>query len=313
MCKPKGIIVLILFGCMHLAHCQDAPSSQWYSNMVLSNPSLAGNTGKTRLNIFYRNQWPGNEARFLYYGVTFDQSIPKYQIGWGIIASNEQAAFYYKPSLYTLYSYQIKINNEFIVNLGIKAGFIQEFTSLENLNFEEEETISSNSSGIKFDFGSGLSFFGKNTFGGFMFDHLSRPVQGTSINSAKRLNIKFTVNLSHLFYLSSRLRKDEFIIMPNIIIQKQGQQQNLQLGVLSQVNHLIVGLWLRQNWNFDAPAIIFLTGIKTLNTRIAYSFDMYSNRKMQNGNGTHEISITRLFEVKAKKSHKPISCPSFLQ
>jgi type IX secretion system PorP/SprF family membrane protein len=313
MNKLRCIIVFILLVFSFQSRSQDAPISQWYSNQVMSNPAMAGSTGDTRLNLFYRNQWPGNDARFQFYGVAFDQAISKYSLGWGVIATNEKTAFFNKPSIHILYSYKIKTNKGSTINFGFKTGIYQEFLSAGELQFEDEETISSSSSGIKFDFGAGVSIIGKNTFGGITVDHLNRSYQGISGNTGRRTNVKYSANLAYLFYLPNRLIKQQYIIMPNLTIQMQGQQQNVQFGVLSQINYLISGIWIRQNIHFDAPAIIFLAGIKTLDTRIAYSFDIYSSKKKFYGSGTHEISITKIIKVKEKIKREKLSCPTFLQ
>jgi hypothetical protein len=166
---------------------------------------------------------------------------------------------------------------------------------------------------LRFDFGGGISIYSKNIFGGLAIDHINKPAQGNILTGEIRLNRKVTLDLGYIIDLQTRLIQQDYWVMPSVIFQQQGAQQNLQLGVLSQVNHLLSGVWVRKNLYLDAPAIIFLVGYRTFNTRFAYSCDINSNLKMLRGNAAHEVSITRLFAVRNKKVQKTIGCPSFLQ
>ncbi len=314
MIKEIALFIILICFLTLSDQAQDAPSSQWYSNLVQLNPSHAGSASRPRVNLFYRNQWPSNFAGFTSYGFSFDTEIKKYHVGLGTIVTNNNTAAFQKPTFHLIYAYHIKTNYGVHINFGLKTGIIQEFLNASNITLEKNsEIISSGPSKLRFDFGGGISIYSKNIFGGLAIDHINKPAQGNILTGEIRLNRKVTLDLGYIIDLQTRLIQQDYWVMPSVIFQQQGAQQNLQLGVLSQVNHLLSGVWVRKNLYLDAPAIIFLVGYRTFNTRFAYSCDINSNLKMLRGNAAHEVSITRLFAVRNKKVQKTIGCPSFLQ
>ena len=59
--------------------------------------------------------------------------------------------------------------------------------------------------------------------------------------------------------------------------------------------------------------LIFSVGFKTQALRFAYSYDMNVGKKATMPLGSHEVTLTLLFEKKTKKKYKAIGCPSFLE
>ncbi len=158
----------------------------------------------------------------------------------------------------------------------------------------------------------GISAFYNNYYGGISADHLLVPYQGVKRLEDQRINRKYTFFVGYLYDLDGRLIKAKRILSPNILVQIQGAQQNINWGSSFQYNWLIGGLWIRHNLYMNFDSAILMAGFKTQDMRFAYSYDMNLGKKTFNPLGSHEVSFTMLFEYHKKKSYKVVKCPSFL-
>lgn len=291
---------------------QDCPISQWYNNVLTSNPSLAGSADKLRLNAFYRNQWAKADAGFSYYGFSTDMPVAK-NMGCGIELVNEQTSAFAKPRVLCSYSYKTQASRTATIRYGIKIGVLQEYLNTSGLTFEQEENLPSESSGIRVDGGIGVSANTNNMFVSLDIEHLTRPQQGLSSAVESKTKIRWSLGAGYIYKVKTLTKKNSVEIMPNLQFQRQGAQQNLQLGVISQVNWLMAGIAGRTGFGENIPTLSILLGYKKMDFTIAYNYDMETDKKIAGMGNAHEISITKLFDRKHKEKHKPIECPSFLR
>ncbi len=310
----KYIVAIIITFWLNASFAQDAPMSQFYSNLVVLNPAFTGTTQSDRVNIFYRNQWLRTNAGFHSFGASYDKSFTKYNSGVGVILTNEINGAYVSPKFDVAYSYMIEATPELFISMGLQAGIVQKYLLASDLVFDEDgENIQSGFNKISPDFSAGIVAFYKNTYSGFSVDHIAQPYQGVSRSANEQLNRKYTAFLGYLYYYNTRLLKQQRILSPNILVQIQGYQQNINWGFSFQYNNLIGGLWVRHNLRPDFDAIIFSAGYKTQTYKFAYSYDMNIGKMTNIPLGAHEISFTTLFKTHKKKTYKAIKCPTFLQ
>ncbi len=306
------IIILLVIGVIPVKS-QDAPMSQFYSNLVALNPAFTGTTQADRINFFYRNQWIRTPAGFHTFGLAYDKNFDKYSSGAGLVLSNEINGAYVLPSVDFTYSYMVEALPGLNISMALKGGIFQKYRLNSTLIFENpDEQISGGFSKITPDFGTGLVAFYNDLYGGVSVDHIAQPYQGVLKASNERLNRKYTVFIGYLFYYHSRLKAQQRILSPNLLAQFQGAQQNINWGFSFQYDNLIGGLWLRHSLKPNVDALIFSAGYKTKTYRFAYSYDMNVGKKTTVPLGAHEISITMLFETRIKKKFKSIKCPTFL-
>lgn len=291
---------------------QDSPISQWCNNVLTSNPSLAGSADKLRLNAFYRNQWAKADAGFDYYGFALDMPVAK-NMGCGIELENEHASAFSKPRIFCSYSYQTQATRKLSIRYGIKIGILQEYMNASGLKLEQEEHIASESSNIRIDAGAGISALTEKIFVSLSVEHLTRPQQGLSANAESKTPIKMTIGAGYTYKVKTLTKKNTLEIMPNLHFQHQGTQQNVQFGVIGQVNWLMAGVACRSALRGCSPTLSILAGYKKPDLTIAYSYDMETDHKIKKMGNSHEISITKLFDRKHKERHKSIECPSFLR
>ena len=310
--RYKHVLALLMAVVMPcLAHAQDSPLSQWYNYAFSTNPSMVGCAGKLRLHLFYRNQWPKADAGFAFYGAEADMPVGK-NMACGILITNDKASAFSKPTASGAYSYTIQLNRNTLVRGGISLGMIQKHLSTSDLIFEQEEPTITKSSKISLDAGIGINLTSGNLTASASLNHLTRPQQGISSESDARTNMKLTLDIGYTYKIKPATWKNGIEITPNLIFQQQGTQQNLQISVINNVKGLLTGLGCRKNLQSDPPTVIFLIGYKTKDFRIAYSYDIETNRKTNRYGNAHEISMTKLFDTGRKKKHKQIDCPSFL-
>lgn len=318
--QKKTYFLLFLLLLSVFAKSQEPILSQAYHNLFFTNPAFAGTSNGLRVNSFYRQQWILLDSPFSQYGITYDQNISKYNSGVGVSISNLVSGAIKEPSINLAYSYRFKIKRNFIISLGIKGGFSQKYINLSNLIFPDQisndaptaENITQGFNKIYADFGFGAVFFYKNFYGGVAVDHLNMPYTGIRSRSKSHLNIKFTGQMAYAIKLKKRIRRQTHLLTPTLIFQLQDLQHYLAYGVSMQYNYLITGLFLRNDIS-NMDALIFLLGFEKKQIRFVYSYDMNIGKKATHMLGSHEVSITYLFNIKQKKKWKAVSCPTFLK
>ncbi|MFA6401854.1 MAG: type IX secretion system membrane protein PorP/SprF [Salinivirgaceae bacterium] len=308
--KQAVVLVVFFFSLLLSLKAQDVPYSQYYSNLVYLNPAFAGTRTESRVNMFYRNQWPRSNAGFQSFGIAYDMPIQNSNSGFGVMLTNDMAGGFVEPSFDIIYSHHVKLIKKMYLSLALQAGIVQKY--LKPLDFGATQEITNGFSKIYPDFALGVSTFYKSVYTGLSVDHLVRPYQGTKKTNEERLNRKYTFFIGYIFHLNERLIREERIISPNLLIQIQGMQQNICLGSSFQYDNLLGGLWMRNNLSFNPDALIFMLGYKTKSMRFTYSYDMNLGKKTTIPLGAHEVSFSLLFKTKSKKKFNAIKCPTFL-
>ena len=293
---------------------QDFPMSQFYSNLVVLNPAFAGTAGEDRVNMFYRNQWLSTSVGYHAFGVAYDKSFSDFNSGFAVILTNEINGAYFTPSLDIAYSYMLKVTKKLHLSLSMQAGITQKFLSVSQLQFQNQgENLTSGFNKVIPDFTLGMIGFYKNDiYFGASLDHITTPHQGLAKSSNDIIQRKVTAFLGLLHYYPTRKISEQRVLSPNILIQVQGKQYNINWGASFQYNSLIGGVWIRHNFNPDFDAVILSAGIKTKDYKFAYSYDVNIGKKTTIPLGAHEISFTMKFKTTKKKQYKTFKCPKFL-
>jgi type IX secretion system PorP/SprF family membrane protein len=96
--KQAVVLVVFFFSLLLSLKAQDVPYSQYYSNLVYLNPAFAGTRTESRVNMFYRNQWPRSNAGFQSFGIAYDMPIQNSNSGFGVMLTNDMAGGFVEPS-----------------------------------------------------------------------------------------------------------------------------------------------------------------------------------------------------------------------
>ncbi len=316
----KFYLIPLISCAVTLLNAQDAPISQYYNNLPSINPAFVGTSNGARINSFYRQQWPLLDSKLETYGVSYDQTIVKYKSGFGLFVSNDISGAVSSPSIEIAYAYHVDVRPGFSLSMGLQGGIVQKYINRSELIFEDEmnggttlENINTGFNKIYPDFSVGVVGFYKKIYAGLSVDHLNRPKTDQQGSAFSEINMKFTGQVGYIAHLKKRLIKQTRILMPSIMVQIQGQQQNICWGIVYQYDYLFGGLLVRHNISSNIDVLIISAGIKTNSMRFAYSYDMNVGKKSITPIGAHEISLTLLFNIHIKKKHKALNCPYFLR
>ena len=307
---------------------QDVSFSQFYSNPLYLNPSLAGvERDIRRIIINYRNQWPATGKTYRTYCASYDQYIEDLHGGVGFRFFNDiqgnGTLMQYAMSLD--YSYHLQVTRELSLNAGFEASFVQRSIKTGGFIFEDmidpstgQVSIATSESYYSFntafpDFTVGFAGFYRNYYGGVSMAHLLKPYGSQSSDENSRIPRRITVFAGAFIPVyEKRLGKEVVQVNPNIIYQQQNSFSQLNYGVEGLIeNQFVAGIWMRQNLGIRINSLIFSGGYVTRSFRIRYSYDRHLSAPDVNLPvlGAHEISlIVTLGNVK-KIKHRAIKCP----
>ena len=303
-----------------IALCQDAEFTQFYSNPIYLNPAFAGTNNCPRLSTNHRSQWTGLPQIFNTTSFSYDQSFRSVHGGIGfMILSDRLNNAIQNNRISGMYSYEIKISKKLTLSTGIEASFWQNKFNQNQLTFVDmidpirgfvyttaNNTINSSKNGL--DFSCGILAYSENFFLGFSTHHLTEPKQSI-FSEEYKLERKYSLNIGYhfLFGYDRSISKKNWIVSPNIIVKKQGLNEQLNIGVYGEKGSYVVGLWYRDNQNYAV-----LVGAKMGLIKIGYSYDLNLSRLYLASSGSHEVSIQINFQCDNKKSTiQSFSCPSF--
>jgi len=306
------------------ASAQDPAFSQFYANPLYLNPAFAGTNECPRVNLNYRDQWPGIGRTYITNSVSYDQHISAIGGGLGILVTQDRAgAGNLNTTFFSLqYSYRLKVNNQFAMKAGFEASYRTIKLDWSELTFGDmihprdgfiygtQEDIDNNPTNKGFpDFSAGLLGYSKNLFFGFAAHHLTTPNQG--FISESELPTKITAHIGGNIPLS-KYSNNVTTISPNFLYQKQQDFQQFNYGVYVNRGPIVGGLWARHSLK-NIDSFILMLGLIQDSFKFGYSYDItLSNLKNSNTLGAHELSFTLFMPCRSKsKSFNTISCPQF--
>ncbi len=329
--KLLTLAIISIFFIMNSAYSQDPGFSQFYANPVYLNPAMAGSGDCSRLSLNYNNQWPGITNSFVTYSVSYDQFVDKLSGGLGIIMNYDVAGdgILKTSTISGTYSYKLMVNEDLFVNVALQGGYYNKQLAWEKLvfgsevdpsdpNFGSTEVVPDNLSFGFADFATGILLgINDKIFAGFAAHHLSQPNISFYKNENSKLDLKYTAHAGAMFYLNSsnyQRSKDEYkqtSVSPNILYQKQGDFQQLNVGVYFNLYPFVFGTWYRHA--FENPnAMTALVGLRYNKFNLGYSYDYTVSKINKVSGGSHEISFTWHFNCNKKiNRYEAIKCPSF--
>ncbi len=279
-----GVIVTLFYiNCF----AQDPEFSQFYSNPLYYNPAFAGVKDGPRFILNFRDQWPNLNEAFVSYSASYDQFFDKIRSGIGLIVmGDEQGSGIYNSYMAdAMYSYQIKVSDNFNVNAAMEAGYFenvlnwQDAIFLDQLNALMPNTIGTttqtepNTKVSGPDFGAGLLAYNKHIYFGFSVQHLITPQNAfytTDITGV--IPRRITANFGYEF-TAERNVNHNFFFSPNIIYLQQAGQNQLNAGFYSGVTPLYIGFYYRDDFT-NPDAFIIMVGFTQGILKIGYSYDI---------------------------------------
>lgn len=298
---------------------QDPQFTQFYANPLYLNPAFAGTAYCPRVHLNYRNQWPSIPGSFVTYNASYDQYVRGLSGGVGGYFMSDVAG---KGSLTTnrialMYSYSQALSRTLSINFALEAAWFQKSISWDKLTFGDQidprrgfiytsNDVQRGGNVNKADFSAGMLLYSDVFFVGFAANHLTMPNESL-ILSESRLPIKWTAHAGVSIKAGPVNKKDDIVISPNILFQRQGDFQQINLGLYAKKGPVLFGVWYR-----FTDAFILLLGIELENLKFGYSYDLTTSELTTATGGSHEVSVSYRFDCKPKRRRfRTISCPSF--
>jgi type IX secretion system PorP/SprF family membrane protein len=318
--RKIALVFVIAFASLSMdLMAQDPQFSQFYANQLYLNPALAGSARCPRVSLNYRNQWPGIPSTYITYAAGYDQYVDAISGGIGIQAYHDRSGsgIIANNSISGMYAYQLAIDRNISLKAGFQTTYYQKSVDWSKLTWGDmiderygfiypTGEIPIDKPVNKLDFSAGALLFTQTFYLGFATHHLTQPDESFFKNTESRLPRKYTAHGGALIPLDKDNPEDGSI-SPNIIYQRQGEFQQLNLGLYVNKGPITGGIWYRSK-----DALIFLVGLYTEAFRFGYSYDVTVSSLGTQTLGSHEISVTMMFPCKQKRrKFKMMRCPQF--
>lgn len=317
----KVLFVGIYFISNTLLFAQDAQMSQFYASPIYTNPAFAGSEKKLRIASSIRSQYTTLNNNYKTTAFSIDGYSSKYKCGLALMASYDLAGdgFLQTINIAGVYSYNLPINRKWALNTAIQGAIIQRTYDIEKLKFGDQfnefvgftnlpskDLNNLSFQGVTFpNFSIGMLAYSKLFYGGFAVHNIFEPnqtfINNNNINNEVPLSRRFSANVGlNVFLNKSRFSENNNLLSPNILIMKQLNFYQINIGMYLKNKSFTLGTWIRQT-SRNSDAMIFLIGVKLPNFRIGYSYDLPLT-KLTIG-GSHELSL--IFLINYNSRNKP--------
>lgn len=325
---------------------QDIQFSQFYATPLYLNPAFSGSTEYTRVGLNYRNQWPAINANFTTTSLYADHYLEDVNSGIGVILTYDKSGIGGLKSfnIGLQYAYELRLSERFTFRPGMQVAYYNRSVDFNDLLFGDQIDVNTGainpSTGEVFNGGLKKGFVDL-TFGGLLFskhawfgatiDHLTEPNQSID-GGFDALPRKISIHGGYKFFMKSGVmgsglyaRPRERSITPTFQYKSQGQFDQMDLGMYTTFEPIIIGLWYRglpfkkfEDFN-NNESIVFLMGFtkkaKDDVLHIGYSYDFTISELGPGSGGAHEFSISYAWSTrdprKPPKHVMQIPCPDF--
>jgi len=323
----------LLFFLATISKGQDAHFSQFYANPIYLNPAYAGANFCPRLVTNYRNQWPALPGDYVTYSASFDFGLKEIHGGLGLIILHDNAGsgVMKTNNISLMYSYHANLSSTTILSAGFQFSYLQRQLNTNQFfgdmidelygfiypsfdPFASEDYLNVGYT----DFSAGLLVNTDRFFIGAVVNHLTEPNYSflESYNQGK-LPMKMTLHggsriiVEDLGWFNSTFLSKFSVFTPHIVIQKQAESEQINIGGSLSSDHLALGLSYRRSFN-NSDALVFLLGYELDKYKIGYSYDLTVSKLGMSSGGAHEISLQiQLGCFYKKPSQNTIPCPKF--
>ena len=321
---------------------QDPQYSQFYAAPLSLNPAFAGNTQMTRFGLNYRNQWPSINANFTTYSAYFDHYFDMISSGVGFVITRDQEGQvgYRSTSIGAQYAYQLRLSDKWLFRPGVQLGVINTNLDFSRLTFSTSfdpetqsfpnpsgETLPGNSTFL-FDLSVGGILYSDNFWFGYSNYHLNQPNQSIASEESP-LSMRHSFHAGYRIMMNTGTGRrgytksgDERSITPTVQYKMQGPFRQLDVGLYSTLEPMVVGLQYRgipfasENGGIStSESLILVLGYSYEKLSVGYSFDYTLSGLGIRSGGAHEISISYVLSLKDPRRPPAdklrIPCPKF--
>jgi len=327
------LLFIVLFAASNKTMGQDAHFSQFYANPIYLNPAYAGSNFCPRWVMNYRNQWPALPGDYVTYSTSLDFGLNEIHGGLGLIILHDNAGsgVMTTNNISLMYSYRANISSTTTLSAGFQFSYLQRQLNANQFfgdmidelygfiypsfdPFASEDYLSTGYT----DFSIGMLLNTDRFFLGGVVNHITEPNYSflESYNEGK-LPMKITIHggtrivVEDLGWFNNTFLSKFSVLTPHLVIQKQAESEQINIGGSLSSDHLALGLSYRRGFN-NSDAIVFLLGYELEKYKIGYSYDLTVSQLGMSSGGAHEISLQiQLGCFYKKPSQNTIPCPKF--
>ncbi|MFK8165093.1 MAG: PorP/SprF family type IX secretion system membrane protein [Lewinella sp.] len=286
----KVFFSLLFLALLPTLAAQDPVFSQFYAAPLRLNPAFAGIGTAPRIAVNYRAQHTSYPSAYTTMAASYDQPIEGTPSSFGIrMMKDEQLeGAYQNTEVALVYSYDVMIDKETHVRLGLAAGILSTGLDFNSLTFGDvldptvgasgaitEETLAG-ASKTSADFGAGVLFSARTFFGGVTFDHLNRPDESlielnSNLYAGRPTRLTLTGGAQINVKRYSNRRRPAYIT-PNFLYTSQANLRQLNLGAYFGYGPVAIGGWYRHAFE-NADGLIAAISFRQDVLRIGLSYD----------------------------------------
>ncbi len=271
---------------------QDPMLTQYMFNGLYLNPAYSGSHDYWTSTLSYRSQWAG--AQFKGAPQTaiaaVDGPIHGKNMGLGFIVSHDRIGVTRTTSFSASYAYQLKLNQQSKLAMGINVGVAQYTSNLTDVLIwdEQDEVYSNNLSKVIPKMGLGLYYFGKRHYVGLSVPTLLAYEDGRDFS----MDLSKATFLSRHYLLTGGVVFDvaENVKLKPSVLLKYVHNAPLE----GDINFSAVFkdmFWVGASYRTGDAAAILLEYQSNSYFRIGYSYDITFSGLRGYQNGSHEIMI----------------------
>ena len=304
---------------------QDLVFSQFYNAPLLLNPAFTGVTQYPTFTLNYRNQWPSFDNAYVSYAGSYNQYFAKARSGLGMqITSDVEAdGILVNNSVGLYYSYTLEFSGDNYLKMGLAGTIGQSKLDWSRLVFGDqidptggftgqinsEETIPNNLSTQYFDISSGFLFYNKSFYIGFGLFHLNNPSIGYRLNgpSDNGIPLRISAHAGYQVNLWDTKSKYPSFIQPTVLVTRQAQFTQVNVGVGAQLGRALGGMFYRHTVN-NPDAFIAYMGYQLDVVELTYSYDITVSQLAGRSGGSHELGVVFDLEVVLPPKSKLNDC-----
>jgi type IX secretion system PorP/SprF family membrane protein len=287
------LVILIPLGLYETKGQQLPLYTQFMFNSYIFNPALAGTNNYYQIRMNNRFQWAGMTDAPQTNSLSMYGPHGTRDMGFGGYIYNDVTGPLSRNGLYGSYAYNLPLNNEIRLSMGLSAGVIQnrvDGTRISLLDPSDPLLVNAVTSDFSPDATLGLYLYAQNFHVGFsahqLFGNtLSLFDYDTGLN---KLKTHFYLTGGYRHYLNF-----DYSIEPSVIIRgSMPAPPQVELSIKAYYQNFIwLGLSVRSQ-----DAISFLVGYTHENRfHFGYSYDMSFSPIRHHNSGSHEIFLGMRF------------------
>lgn len=291
------------------------------TNLLYSNPAFAGTNICPRLYLAYRNKYLSLGSAYQTFYGSYDQYFDPIRgdFAFTLIHDNQAKGLIKNTLAGVIYAKGIPVSQKLYLKLGLELNYLLHSANNSSLAYPDqidpfygfvfdtqEEQINYNTH--KINANAGVLLYNDIFFAGLAMYNITQP---NSPNSKKNHLLKRRI-LVHggIDFAIDKTTKRTITLTPIAQVQSEAKNNLIIIGTNFRYNWLMVGLWGKENFYFNAESFSLLVGFVQKKYKFAYNCDMSFTGVSRRRIDSHEVSVTYYFDcLEMKRKSKAVKCP----